>query len=78
MALAKERYDLAICDWRLPDGDGLTVADEAIEQGAKTIVISGHLFQIPAQAQERHEFLMKPMRPPELVAAVKRAIGEPT
>jgi hypothetical protein len=30
-------------DWRLPDGDGLFVADTAATLGAKTVLISGHL-----------------------------------
>jgi len=75
--LAAERYDLVIADWRLPDGSGLDVVNEASKQGAKTIVMSGYLFQIPRTTEPGHEFLMKPMRPGELVEAVKRAIGEP-
>jgi DNA-binding response OmpR family regulator len=74
--LARERYDLVISDWRLPDGDGLEIADEAAELGAKTIVMSGDLFQIPSEVRNRHEhkFLMKPMRPSELVNAVHCSI----
>jgi DNA-binding response OmpR family regulator len=74
--LARERYDLVISDWRLPDGDGLEIADEAAELGAKTIVMSGDLFGIPSEVRDRHahEFLMKPMRPSELLNAVHRVI----
>ena len=36
------RYDLVIADWRLPDGEGLTVADQAASLGAKTIIYSSY------------------------------------
>src|SRR5437763_2814149 len=39
-------YELVISDWRLPDGDGLMVADTAAAIGAKTILMSGHLSQM--------------------------------
>jgi DNA-binding response OmpR family regulator len=70
------RYDLVIADWRLPDGDGIEIADRAADLGAKTMVLSGYLFQIPADRRARHEFLMKPVRPAELIAAVERFIGD--
>ena len=69
-------YALVITDWRLPDGDGLMVADIATELGAKTCVMSGYLFQMPGRRAERHETLMKPLRPIELVEAAQRSIGK--
>lgn len=70
-------YALAIVDWRLPGGgDGLLVADTAADLGAKTMIMSSYLFQMPGGRAERHETLMKPMRPSEMVAAVERAIGK--
>jgi DNA-binding response OmpR family regulator len=72
--LGRKTYALVIADWRLPDGDGLLVADMASEQGAKTFVMSGYLLQIPSWRAE-HESLMKPLRPSEIVQAVERAIG---
>src|SRR5947208_8546723 len=42
------RYDVVIADWRLPDGEGLAVADGAAGLGSKTIIYSSYLFQIPA------------------------------
>ena len=74
--LDRWRYALAIADWRLPDGDGLLIADTAAELDAKTIVMSGYLFQMPGGRADRHETLMKPLRPSEVVAAVERAIGK--
>jgi DNA-binding response OmpR family regulator len=69
-------YALVITDWRLPDGNGLLIADIAAELDAKTIVMSGYLFQMPGGRAEPHDTLMKPLRPAELVAAVERAIGK--
>jgi two-component system response regulator HydG len=72
----RQSYDLAIVDWRLPDGDGLLVADRAADLGAKTLVMSGYLFQMPARRARRHETLMKPLRPSEILEAVERSIGK--
>jgi len=69
------RYDLVVADWRLPDGNGLEIADLAADSGAKTILMSGYLFQIPAEKTTRHELLMKPMRPSELIDAIERVLG---
>jgi two-component system, NtrC family, response regulator HydG len=72
------KYDVVIADWRLPDGEGLTIADKAADLGAKTIIFSSYLFQIQAGTVLRHELLMKPMRPREFVAAVQRCMaGQP-
>lgn len=75
--LSRQVYALVIADWRLPDGDGTLIADEAADQGAKTFVMSGYLFQMPGGRAERHETLMKPIRPSEIIAAVERSIGKP-
>jgi DNA-binding response OmpR family regulator len=69
------KYDVVIADWRLPDGEGLTIADAAADLGAKTIIYSSYLFQIEAGTVLRHVLLMKPMRPSEFVAAVQGCIS---
>ena len=74
--LDRWRYALVITDWRLPDGDGLRIADAAAGLDAKTIVMSGYLFQVPGGRADRHETLMKPLRPREIVTAVERSIGK--
>ena len=71
------RYALVIVDWRLPDGDGIEIADLAAATGAKTILASGYVLQMPADRVTAHDILMKPLRPRELLAAVERAIGGP-
>ena len=73
--LSAQPYDLLITDYRLPDGNGLDIADKAADRGIRTMMLSGFLFMIPAAKAARHELLMKPMRPFELIDAVKRMIG---
>ena len=68
-------YALVIADWLLPDGNGIDLADRAAKLGAKTIVFSEHLFRLPAGAADRHQLMMKPVRPHEMVAVVRRTIG---
>ena len=73
--LGSVRYALVIVDWVLPDGNGIDIADHAANLGAKTIMVSGYLFRLPAGAAERHQLMMKPVRPHEMVEAVRRIIG---
>jgi two-component system, OmpR family, response regulator len=74
--LNAQAYASVIADWRLPDGDGVAIADWAAEQGSRTFVMSGYLFQMPGGRAERHQTLMKPLRPSEIVAAVEHGIGK--
>jgi DNA-binding NtrC family response regulator len=69
---------LVIADWRLPDGNGIDLADRAVKLRAKTIIISGYLFSLPAGAADRHGFLTKPISIFNLVAAVQHRIGNPS
>jgi DNA-binding response OmpR family regulator len=74
--LDAQSYALVIADWRLPDGDGTVIAEAAADLGAKTFVMSGYLFSMPGGRSERHDTLMKPIRPRELVMAVEHSIGK--
>lgn len=73
--LASQTYDLVITDWKLPDGDGRVIADWAIELGAKTCVMSGHLSYMPGGRAVDHETLMKPIDLPEFVELIRRTVG---
>lgn len=73
--LESTRYALVIADWLPPDGNGIDLADRAAKLGAKTFVISGFLFRLPARSADRHGPLMKPIRPAEIAAVVRRTIG---
>ena len=69
-------YELVIADWKLPDGNGMLIADAAAHLGTKTVVMSGYLLQMPGGRADAHETLMKPIRPSELVDVVRRSIGQ--
>jgi len=70
-------YGLAIVDWKLPDGDGTSIADAAAQLGAKTFLMSGYLPQMPGGRAEGHANIMKPIMSDELVRAVRLALGGP-
>jgi len=76
--LAERGYGLVVADWRLPDGDGIEIADIAADLGAKTAILSGYALQMSPEKSARHEIWMKPMRPSELIAAVERCVGKAT
>ena len=73
--LASVHYDLLLADGRLPDGTGMMLADQAEEGGIKALIITGYAFQLAELG--RYEFLMKPVRPAELVGAIERILGAP-
>jgi DNA-binding response OmpR family regulator len=68
-------YDLLLADGRLPDGTGMELAERAEAGGAKILIITGYAFQLVNEDLGRYEFLMKPVRPAELVSAIKRVLG---
>ena len=68
-------YGLVITDWRLPDGDGIALADRAAGLGMNTAVLTGYAFHMSAEAAARHEVWMKPMRPVELIAAIEHRMA---
>jgi len=70
--LAEQRYGLVIADWRLPDGDGIAVADRAANLDIRTAILTGYALQIPGEVAQRHEIWLKPMRPSELLHAIER------
>jgi DNA-binding response OmpR family regulator len=76
--LDAQSYALVIADWRLTDGNGIDVADRAAKIRARTIIISGYAFGLPAGAAEHHGVITKPITVYDLVAAVQRRIGNPT
>jgi DNA-binding response OmpR family regulator len=73
--LDARQYDLLVTDVMLPDGNGIAIADAAQDRGIKSVVITGHAFQLPRADLERHQVLLKPLRPRELVGAVERRLG---
>lgn len=72
--LSANTYELVICDGRLPDGTGMQVAAQAEENGSRALIITGYAFDLPRDQLERFEYLLKPVRPHELLQAVERAL----
>ena len=67
-------YDLVVADGRLPDGTGMEVGDAAARTGAKTLIVTGFAFQLPREELGRYDYLLKPVRPAELVRAIGRML----
>lgn len=72
--LAGPAYDLLLADGRLGDGTGMTVAARAAQAGSKTLIITGYAFDLPHDELGRYEYLLKPVRPSELLEAVERIL----
>jgi CheY-like chemotaxis protein len=72
--LAGPPYDLILADGRLEDGTGMMVAQRARETGAKALIITGYAFDLPREELGRFEYLLKPVRPSELLDAVERVL----
>ena len=74
------KFDLLICDLRLPDGTGWDLLEWLREKSAvPAIAISG--FGQPADVARSKavgfaEHLVKPINPEELMASIERAIGD--
>jgi CheY-like chemotaxis protein len=73
--LGSRSYDLVVTDGRLPDGSGLSIADEAKERGAKALVVTGHALRFVNADLGRHDYLLKPLRPAELISAVRQYVS---
>ena len=69
-------YSLVLADLRLPDGNGLEVAERAAAVGVKTAIVSGYLHELSAGSARHHEIMVKPVRPIEMISTVRRLIGE--
>jgi DNA-binding NtrC family response regulator len=76
-SLLKERtYDLVLTDGKLGDGSGIEVADDAVARRMKALVMTGYSLQMEAEGGlERHRYLIKPVRPREIVDVVARTLG---
>lgn len=75
--LETRSYDLVVADARLGDGNGMTIAAHAEEHGIKALIVTGYAFMFPHDELARYEYLLKPVRPNELLAAVARILGRP-
>lgn len=74
--LGSQPYDLVIADVNLPDGSGLAVADEAMAAGMKTLVVTGHGLELKPGSLAPYDYLLKPVRPGELIATIRRCLSQ--
>jgi CheY-like chemotaxis protein len=72
--LRSRPYDLVVADARMPDGSGIELADKARDIGTSALIITGYAFNLPRDDLDRFEFLLKPVRPNELLQAVERML----
>jgi DNA-binding NtrC family response regulator len=74
--LNSRHFDLVVTDADLPDGNGLGVADRAADLGISALVVTGYRPYLKRPGV-RYDFLFKPLRPAELIKAVRsRLSGE--
>jgi DNA-binding response OmpR family regulator len=59
----------------LPDGSGIPIAEEADKLGTATILVTAYAFRLPKRDLARYGLLLKPVRPDELLDAVKSALN---
>jgi two-component system response regulator HydG len=72
--LGANNYDLVLADGRLPDGNGMMLTELADKQGIPNLIVTAYAFDLMKEGLGRFEFLLKPVRPDELLLAVERAL----
>jgi DNA-binding response OmpR family regulator len=73
--ISSQPYDLVVTDVNLPDGSGLGVADRATEAGVKSLVVTGHGLGLEPGSLAAYDYLLKPLRVDELLAAIRRCLA---
>jgi DNA-binding NtrC family response regulator len=74
--LRRNSYELVLADGQLSDGTGMNVADQAVARGVKALIITGYAFTLPREELVRYPYLLKPVRPDELLAEIARVLNE--
>jgi DNA-binding response OmpR family regulator len=75
--LGRGHYKVLIADGRLPDGNGVMLANEAREKGIPALIVTGDaslLLDDSGLDFRRHRILLKPVRPKQLIEAVAMAL----
>ena len=80
--LKNEKFDLVLCDFRLPDKDGLQMIKEIrkIQPTAQIIIITGYSdvrMAVKAVKYGAHEYVTKPLYPEEILHTIKEALSAP-
>ena len=73
--LRRRSYDLVLADGQLGDGTGMMVADIAAKKGAKALIVTGYAFTLPREELTRFRYLLKPVRPDELLAEIAHILN---
>jgi len=71
-------YNLVVTDGRLPDGNGLMIAQRASEQNIKVIIISGFPQELAAAERAQYPVLAKPFRLAVLSNVISDALSATT
>ena len=74
--LRRHSYDLVLADGQLADGTGMMAADAGAARGAKALIITGYAFTLPREELTRYPYLLKPVRPDELLAEIARILSD--
>jgi formate/nitrite transporter len=77
---AESSFDVILCDWQMPEFDGMDVIEELdrISPGSAVVMISGYpTLGRATEAMKRGamDYVAKPFTPEEIVAAVKKAVN---
>lgn len=77
---ADSAFDVILCDWQMPDFDGMDVIEELerISPGSAVVMISGYpALDRATEAMKRGamDYVAKPFTPEEIVATVKKAMS---
>ncbi len=77
---AESAFDVILCDWQMPEFDGMDVIEELdrISPGSAVVMISGYpTLGRATEAMQRGamDYVAKPFTPEEIVAAVKKAVN---
>jgi DNA-binding NtrC family response regulator len=73
--LTMHRYRVVFVDWRMPDGDGVVIANLAAEIGSQAFLMSGYLRKMLPGNVDPRRTIMKPIKRDELLATVRSSIG---
>lgn len=73
--LATRHIRLAIIEMRLPDANGMELADEMLAAGIPVVLMSGHPEAIQQAAMASCTFLVKPFRLADMMRAVRASNG---